>query len=198
MGRKVLLVKHKVNGLLKSLLLALLAESALGFGQQAPAAKPKQDVAQVVAQAQQSQASGNYRAAAEYYRKAVDMSPETPELWANLGLMQQETGDTSAAIRSFEEANRRNPSLYVPNLFLGIDYAHSGQPMKAIPFLTRAEKMNKADPQAPLALGRAYVSAGRFTAAAQELERAIALDPKLGPAWFTEDIARLDQVEIDT
>lgn len=193
MGGKILLVKHNVNGLFKSLLLALLAESACGFGQQAPAAK----LEQVLAEAQQAQASGDYRRAAENYRKAVEMNPETPELWANLGLMQQETGDTPAAIRSFEEANRRNPSLYVPILFLGIDYAHSGQPMKAIPFLTRAEKMNKADAQAPLALGRAYVSAGRFTAAAQELERAIALDPKLGPAWFTEGIARLDQVEVD-
>jgi tetratricopeptide (TPR) repeat protein len=179
--------------LFRSLLLALLAESAIGFGQQATAAK----LEQVVAEAQQAQASGDYRRAAEEYRKAVDMSPEIPELWANLGLMQQETGDTSAALHSFGEANRRNPSLYVPNLFLGIDYAHSGQPMKAIPFLTRAEKMNKTDPQAPLALGRAYFSAGRFTAAAQELERAIALDPKLGPAWFTEGIARLDQIEVD-
>ncbi|MFZ0302557.1 MAG: tetratricopeptide repeat protein [Terracidiphilus sp.] len=201
MGGKILLVTHNVNGLLRLLLFALLAESAIGFGQQALAAKPiqvdEQVLAEFVAQAQQAQASGDYRRAAEDYRKAVEMSPETPELWANLGLMQHETGDTSAAIRSFGEANRRNPSLYVPNLFLGVDYAHSGQPMKAIPFLIRAEKMNKTDPQAPLALGRAYVSAGRFTAAAQELERAIALDPKLGPAWFTVGIARLDQVEVD-
>ncbi|HTW81791.1 MAG TPA: tetratricopeptide repeat protein [Terracidiphilus sp.] len=201
MGRKILLVKHNVNGLFRSLLFAVLAESACGFSQQAPAAKPEPGVAQVLAQvlaeAQQAQATGDYRNAAEFYRKAVEMSPEIPELWANLGLMQQNTGDISAAIRSFEQANRRNPSLYVPNLFLGIDYAHSGQTMKAIPFLTRAEKINRTDPQAPLALGRAYFSAGRFTAAAQELERAIALDPKLGPAWFTEGIARLDQVEVD-
>jgi tetratricopeptide (TPR) repeat protein len=192
-GRENSTGNRKVKGLLRSLLIAVLAESAIGFGQQAPAAK----LETVLAEAQQAQASGDYRRAAEGYRKAVEMSPETPELWANLGLMQQETGDTSAAIRSFEEATHRNPSLYVPILFLGIDYAHSGQPMKAIPFLTRAEKLNKTDPQAPLALGRAYVSAGRFTAAAQELERAIALDPKLGPAWFTEGIARLDQVEVD-
>jgi len=196
-GRENSTGNRNVNGLLRSLLFAALAESAIGFGQQATVVKPEHDLAQVVAEAQQAQTSANYRAAAEYYRKAVEMSPETPELWANLGLMQQETGDTSAALRSFEEANRRNPSLYVPNLFIGIDYAHSGQPMKAIPFLTRAEKMKKTDPQAPLALGRAYFSAGRFTAAAQELERAISLDPKLGPAWFTEGIARLDQVEVD-
>jgi tetratricopeptide (TPR) repeat protein len=193
MGGKILLVTQSVNGLFKTLLLALLAESAFGFGRQAPAA----NLEEVLAQAQQARASGDYRQAAENYRKAVAMSPGTPELWANLGLMQQNTGDVSAAIRSFEEAYRRNPSLYVPNLFLGIDYAHSGQPMKAIPFLVSAEKMNKTDAQAPLALGRAYVAAGRFTAAAQELERAIALDPKLGAAWFTEGIARLDQVEVD-
>ncbi|HUB52643.1 MAG TPA: tetratricopeptide repeat protein [Terracidiphilus sp.] len=193
MGRKILLVKQNVNRLFKTLLLTLLAESTIGFSRQAPQA----NLETVVAEAQHAQASGDYHAAANDYRKAVEMSPETPELWANLGLMLQNTGEISAAIRSFEEANRRNPSLYVPNLFLGIDYAHSGQPMKAIPLLARAEKQNKVDPQAPLALGRAYIAAGRFTAAAQELERAIALDPKLGSAWFTEGIARLDQVEVD-
>ena len=147
MGGKILLVTHNVNGLLRLLLFALLAESAIGFGQQALAAKPiqvdEQVLAEFVAQAQQAQASGDYRRAAEDYRKAVEMSPETPELWANLGLMQHETGDTSAAIRSFGEANRRNPSLYVPNLFLGVDYAHSGQPMKAIP---TAECADRPDP----------------------------------------------------
>ena len=193
MGGKILLVKNNVKGLLQLLLFAALAESAIGLGQEAPQA----ELQKIFAAAQQAQAAGDYRAAEQDYRKAVAMSPQTAELWANLGLMQQDTGEIPAAIRSFEEANRLKPSLYVPNLFLGIDYAHSGQPMKAIPILARAEKLNKADAQAPLALGRAYIAAGRFTAAAQELERAIALDPRLGPAWFTEGIARLDQVEID-
>ena len=174
-------------------MLILLAGPFTGLGQQASASA----FDSLVAAAEKAQAANDYAAAADNLSRAVKLRPEIAELWANLGLMQQNTGDVQAAMRSFEEAYRRNPSLYVPNLFLGIDYAHSGQPMKAIPFLLSAEKMNKADPQAPLALGRAYIQLDKFTAAAKELNHAIALDPKLGPAWFTLGIARLDQVEND-
>ena len=118
-----------------------------------------------------------------------------PELWANLGLMQQEAGDIASAVPSFQQANHLNPSLYVPNLFLGNDYVRTGKAPEAISFLTKAEKTNKTDPQAPLALGRAYYAMGKFSAAAQEFERAVALDPKLGAAWFALGIARLNQVE---
>jgi tetratricopeptide (TPR) repeat protein len=120
-----------------------------------------------------------------------------PELWANLGLVEHQAGDFPAAIQSFRQANRLNPSLYVPNLFLGIDYLRTGKAQEAIPFLTKAEKINKTDPQTPLALGRAYVATGEFHAAAEQLTRAIALDPNLGQAWFTLGMARLDQVEQD-
>lgn len=120
-----------------------------------------------------------------------------PELWANLGLMQQQAGDIASAILSFLQANHLNPSLYVPNLFLGNDYVRTGKAPEAVPFLIKAEKANMTDPQAPLALGRAYYAMGKFPAAAQEFERAVALDPKLGSAWFALGIARLNQVEKD-
>ena len=42
-------------------------------------------------------------------------------MWANLGLMEHEGGDYAEAIKSFQQAIRLKPSLYVPNLFLGID-----------------------------------------------------------------------------
>ena len=176
-------------------LLVLLAESALGFGRRAPASTAAAGLESLLADAQNAQAAGNYRAAADDYAQAVKIRRDAAELWANLGLMQQEIGDTSAATSSFLEADRLNPSLYVPNLFLGIEYAHSGRAKEAIPFLIKAEKINKTDPQAPLALGRAYIGEGKFPAAAQALGRAVDLNPKLGSAWFTMGIARLDEVE---
>ncbi len=175
------------------LLLVLLAGSMIGFGQQQPASS----LESALADAQHAQATGDYAAAANDFKQAVRFEPAMPELWANLGLMQHETGDIPGAIASFQQAIRLKPSLYVPNLFLGIDYAHSGRAKEAIPYLLTAERLNKADPQAPLALGRTYFTLGRFSAASQELERSIALDPKLGPAWFTLGIARLDEVEED-
>jgi tetratricopeptide (TPR) repeat protein len=175
------------------LLLVLLAGSMIGSGQQPPAPS----LESVLADAQRAQASGDYAAAVDDLKQAVRLQPAMPKLWANLGLMQHETGDTTGAIASFQHAVHLDPSLYVPNLFLGIDYAHTGKAKEAIPYLLTAEKLNKTDPQAPLALGRTYVSARNYDAAVPELDRALALNPKLGTAWFDLGIAQLDQVETD-
>lgn len=175
------------------ILLALLTTSEFGSGQQ-PAAQTLESLAAV---AQQAEAAHDYAAAEKAYTQAVRIEPSMPELWANLGLMQQEAGDIASAIPSFQQANHLNPSLYVPNLFLGNDFLHTGKAPEAISFLIKAEKINKSDPQAPLALGRAYYKVGKFPAAAQEFARATTLDPNLGAAWFGLGISRLNQVEMD-
>ena len=173
--------------------MVLLAKPLIGLGQQGPSSK----LESLVAAAQQAQAGHDYVQAVNEYKQAVGIEPNMPELWANLGLMQQQAGDIPAAIHSFEQANHLNPALYVPNLFLGIDLARTGKAPQAIPFLVKAEKLNKTDPQAPLALGRAYFAAGKFASAAHEFTQASTLDPKLGAAWYGQGVALLTQVEAD-
>jgi tetratricopeptide (TPR) repeat protein len=176
----------------KLLTLILLAEPLYGFCQQD---SPSQ-FASLVAAAQRSQSSGDYAAAATAYRAAVQLQPTLPELWANLGLMQQTTGNSKDAITSFQHALHLNPSLYVPNLFLGIDDVRLGKDQEAIPILLRAERVNAHDPQAPLALGRAYIALDEFAEANDALEKATHLDAKLASAWFARGIAYLDSVEM--
>ena len=182
-----------VNNRTKLLFLALLAGSVFGFGQQQPAPP----LESLVAEAQQAQAVHDYVAAVKAYKQAIRIEPSMPELWSNLGLMQQEAGDIASAVLSFQKANHLKPSLYVPNLFLGNDYLRTGKAQDAIPFLSRATKINRTDPQAPFALGRAYYAVGKFNPAAHEFSRAVALNPNLGDAWFALGIARLNQVEVD-
>lgn len=179
--------------LIPVILLAVLVKPLPGLGQQ-PAGSTLESL---VAVAQQAQAVQDYAAAEKAYKQAVRIEPNMPELWANLGLMQQEAGEIASAIPSFQQANHLNPSLYVPNLFLGNDYMRTGKALQAIPFLAKAERINKTDPQAPLALGRAYYATGKYSTAAQEFARATTLDPQLGAAWFSLGIARLNQVELD-
>ena len=176
-----------------TILLVLLVAPLPGRGQQQPAS----DLESVFADAQRAQAAGDFATAVNDYQRAIKMRPGIPQLWANLGLVQHQSGDAPAAIQSFQHALRLDPSLYVPNLFLGIEYAHIGKAKEAVPYLLAAEKIDKNDPQAALALGRTYIALNKFAAAAAELERATRLAPKLGAAWFTLGIARLDEVESD-
>jgi tetratricopeptide (TPR) repeat protein len=112
--------------------------------------------------------------------------------------MEQQLGDTSQAVSSFQHANRLNPSLYVPNLFLGIDYVSEGKAKEAIPFLLKAEKSNGNDPQSRLALGRAYIALDKYLLAAQAYKHAVDLNPKQSSTWFSLGIAYLDQMETDS
>ena len=177
---------------LQLLLLLLLAKP--GFGLQQPAST----LDSLLETAQKAQAVNDYPTAANAYKQAVRLQPNMAELWANLGLMEQETGATSEAVSSFQHANRLNPSLYVPNLFLGIDYVSEGKAKEAIPFLSKAEKTNTGDAQPRLALGRAYTSLGKYSLAAQAYKHAIDLNPKQSSTWFSLGIAYLDQMEVDS
>lgn len=178
---------------MKLLLLVLLAMPLKAYSQQ------DQDAAfnSLVGAAQQAQAGNDYASAASNYRKAVKLRSDIPELWANLGLMQHQASDFNAAIQSFEHALRLKPSLYVPNLFLGIDSLRIGNVDKAIPYLMKAETMNATDPLPPATLGRAYSSQQNYTLAARAFERAVRLDPAQSSAWFGLGIVRLNQVEQD-
>jgi tetratricopeptide (TPR) repeat protein len=175
------------------LLLVLLATPKPGLGQQ------DQDnaFASVVAAAQRAQGSNDYAGAVASYKRAVELRRDIPELWANLGLMQHESQDYSGAVQSFQQAVRLKPSLYVPQLFLGVDFMRMGDAKAAIPYLLRAEMMNGTDGLPPLTLGRAYAAEGRYVLAAKAYERAIHLDSGKSSAWFGLGIARLDEVEED-
>lgn len=149
-----------------------------------------------VQSARDAQGRGDFVAAAKYYQSAVAMRPNVPELWSNLGLMQDVTGNYKEAIVSFQKAEHLKPELYVPNLFLGIDYLHIDEPQQAIPFLEKAVKLNPHDARALLTLGRAYESLQDYAAAGSAYRRALELDPTNSSGWFDFGVATLSEVEM--
>jgi tetratricopeptide (TPR) repeat protein len=177
----------------KLLLPFLLALPISRFGQQ----EQSSELDSLLTAAKQAQARKDFAAATDDYKKAAKLRSDMPELWANLGLTQNATGSYSDAIESFRKAILLNPALYVPNLFLGIDYTHINRAREAIPFLVKAEAINPHDPLPPLSLGRAYMSMRNFAVARSTLQRAVALDGKNSSAWFAFGIAALNEVEAD-
>jgi tetratricopeptide (TPR) repeat protein len=169
----------------------LLAVPFYGYSQQGHVP----DFDTLLAVAQNAQQRSDYAGAADAYKKALKIHSDVPEVWANLGLMENELADYSHALTSFRNANHLKPSLYVPNLFLGIDYIRMGKASNAIPYLLKAKQINSKDPQAPLALGRAYSAMGNHTSAINEYRRAIKLNVTEHAVWFDIGIAYLGVVE---
>jgi tetratricopeptide (TPR) repeat protein len=150
-----------------------------------------------LAEAREAQSRKDFHAAAESYRKAIELEPSIPELWTNLGLMYHESGESSEAIQSFRQAIRLKPSLFVPQLFLGIEYLESKHAELAVPHLEDAARLNPHDVQVALSLGRAYSMQNHGDRAAESYLRAIELTPNDGNAWLALGIAYLQQVEDD-
>ncbi len=156
-----------------------------------------QSLQSIMTAATESQTKGDFSAAAGYYRQAVKMSPGTAELWANLGLMDDLAGNSSEAIKSFTQAAHLNGSMYVPQLFLGIEYLKLNRAETAIPFLQKAEQINPKDPQVPLALGRAYALSGKGDRSSDAYLRALDLLPDNGDAWLGLGMAKMQQSSAD-
>jgi tetratricopeptide (TPR) repeat protein len=161
------------------------------------ASQQPSELADLIASARKAQTERNFEAAAEYYRKAVALQPDIAELRTNLGLMYYQTGKDQQAIDSLLQAIRLKPDLFVPNLFLGLEYVKQKRFGDALPYLVRASQANSADVQLQLALARAYTGTGRADLAIRSYIRATELEPGNAAAWFHLGLAYLQQVEID-
>jgi tetratricopeptide (TPR) repeat protein len=148
-----------------------------------------------LADAVKAQSAGNTSAAIAAYRDALAIRPDVPQVWANLGLMQHQAEDYTEALRSFETANRLQPKLFVPLLFLGIENLQLGDRAKAIHYLSIARQLHPNDVETHMALGRAYFGLKQFENASFAYQRATELDSKNGEAWYRLGITYLELSE---
>ena len=112
--------------------------------------------------------------------------------------MYYQVGKNQQAIDAFSQAIRLKPGLFVPNLFLGLDYVRLKRFNDAIPYLKRAVLLNATDIQARLALGHAYTGVGKTRQATESYSRVVQLDPKNADGWLHLGVSYLEQVEADS
>jgi tetratricopeptide (TPR) repeat protein len=149
----------------------------------------------LLAEARSAQARSDFRGAAASYRQAAAIRPDIAELWSNLGLMQHQSGEYSPALEAFRTALRLNPSLFVPNLFLGLDLLQLNRPREAAPYLLAAEKLKPDDPQPALALGRTFHALWEPGKSERWYRRALVLAPRNGEAWYGLGLAHFGLAE---
>lgn len=151
----------------------------------------------LLASAQQAQARSEFDSAAEFYRQAVKLHPEVPEIRTNLGLMYYQTGKDDRAADEFRAAIRLKPSLFVPNLFLGLADLRLKRYEEAIPRLKQAASSKPSETQAQLGLGAAYRATGQPRLAIAAYLEAVKLDAADAEARYHLGVAYLEQVEAD-
>jgi tetratricopeptide (TPR) repeat protein len=162
------------------LLLAILSLANTSRAQENGATDDR--LAEIFSQAQAAQQQGDYATAARCYEQIVKLRPDVPEAWANLGLMYQFKHEYPQANRAFQTALSKNPKLYVPNLFLGLNQLD--QPPVALRYLKLAEHLNPKDEQAAMGLARAYQAVHDHQQAAKWFSEAGEINPGDPEAWY--------------
>ncbi|MBV8068756.1 MAG: tetratricopeptide repeat protein [Acidobacteriaceae bacterium] len=154
-------------------------------------AQPDQttDLQSLLAEAHEAQTRNDFHAAADAYARAAAIRPDVAELWSNLGLMQYESYQYAQAQAAFRRALAINKSLFVPNLFLGLDLLQVKRAREATAYLLAAEKLNPQDTQTLLGLGRAFHMSGDPARSRDSYQRAADLAPDNGDAWYGLGIA---------
>ena len=164
--------------------------AALSFSQKA--VDTEQKLEDLSSQAQLAQQRGDYASAAQAYKALAELRPDVPEIWANLGLMHQFLGNYSQADRDFQTALQKNPRLYMPHLFLGLNRLRVHQVRAALTYLKDATSLNNQDEQAALGLARAYSEIRDDIGASQWFEHALQINPQDSDAWYGLGISYLN------
>jgi tetratricopeptide (TPR) repeat protein len=128
--------------------------------------------------------SGEYAAAASYFRKGLELAPDSPSLRHGLGTALSLTGDAQGALEQFTETVRRSPEFAKGQYSLGVLLASKGRLPEAIERFSAAVKSEPNYVEAHLQLAEALRRSGRADQALPHYEHVITLDPRVAEAPF--------------
>jgi tetratricopeptide (TPR) repeat protein len=134
----------------------------------------------------------DWKAAARYFRKGIQLAPDEPSLHHKLGTALFMDGDARGASEQFEDALRLSPHFAKAHFSLGILMGATGRPEQAIDYLTAAVRDDPAYAEARLRLGDVLRRSGRPAQSLQHYQEAVTLDPRLAEASFGYAMALFD------
>ena len=116
---------------------------------------------------------GDYKGAAESYRKALEIEPNSAVILANLGSIYNKLGDLSSARQSYQRALELEPDRADTIRNLGVTMASLGQYEQAIEHIGKAAQLQPDLFDVHHALGTVLEEAGRADEALSTYLRAI-------------------------
>ena len=128
--------------------------------------------------------AGNYRAAADLFRRGLELDPDDPSLRQRLGVALFQLDDVAGAVDAFEQVVRTTPEHTEAQFSLGVVRADQGRHREAIDHLSTALRHDSAYIQARMQLANVLARSGRADEALSHYERALAQDPTRLEATF--------------
>ncbi|MBN2518256.1 MAG: tetratricopeptide repeat protein [Candidatus Altiarchaeota archaeon] len=115
-----------------------------------------------------------------YLQRALQLNPNDDEVYNNLGtthvqLYTMNAANLNDAFRYYKGALEINPNNLKAVGNLGCAYVIGGAPDEGLPYLEKAIKTDKDNPDLYKALGIAYYSLGQYTKGRKNLEKALKL-----------------------
>ena len=137
--------------------------------------------------------SGNPKAAAESYRRVLQLNPHNAKLHYNLSLALDKLGDLPSEQRELERAVELDPKLGVAQNQLGLLALRSGKQAEAEKRFTSALAADPTFSEAQSNLGVLYSQQGKNAEAASLFQQAIKNDPNYSKAYVNFGLLQAQQ-----
>ena len=130
---------------------------------------------QLFAQAMSMESKGQLQDAILLYKKAVNMKPDYPEAWFNLGNLYGRTNQFREAMNCMNNAIKYKSDYVQALSSRGIAYASMGKTDEAISDLSAAIKVDPAYAIAYFNRGLVFLNSGKRDLACADLQKAVKL-----------------------
>jgi tetratricopeptide (TPR) repeat protein len=122
--------------------------------------------------------------AAAYFRRGVELAPDSASVRHRLGTALFMTGDARAAMEQFEEVVRRSPDFVKARYSLGVLMLTGGRESEGIEQLRAAVRFDPGYLEARLRLGEALRRRGRLQESLIQFEQTLEIDPRNAEGRF--------------
>jgi tetratricopeptide (TPR) repeat protein len=127
---------------------------------------------------------GDFKGAADSFRKGVEVAPKEPSLHHKLGTALALLGDGPAAIDQFNQALKLDPNFVKAHYSLAVIQADSGPAPSAIQHLNAALKIEPGYVEARLLLANVLRRSGQFEASLPQYAQIVMQDARVPEARF--------------
>ena len=138
---------------------------------------------------------GDFPAAIEFFRRAVELDPDNPSVRQRLGAALAFNGDTRGAAEQLEAALRLAPEFALAHVGLATVWAHQGRFQEAIERYQLALEYQPGYIEARLGLAEVLRNSGRLQESLTHYAQVVEVEPGFVEAWVgrAESLIRLQR-----